>query len=62
MTRIYKGAKVRHYGHMKEVEVTTTPDPAPPNGRREALLLALDNRHKPWARRWLKYNGHWNYL
>lgn len=29
---------------------------------KRAFLLAIANRHKSWARRWLKVNGHWNYL
>lgn len=27
-----------------------------------AFLLAVANYRKAWARRWLKANGHWNYL
>jgi len=25
----------------------------------EAFKLASENRHRPWARRWLKANGYW---
>jgi len=27
-----------------------------------AFQLAMANRRKPWARRWLRNNGHWNWL
>jgi hypothetical protein len=28
--------------------------------KQEAYRLALANRNKPWARRWLRANGKWN--
>jgi hypothetical protein len=25
----------------------------------DAYIMAMANKHKPWARRWLRSHGHW---
>jgi hypothetical protein len=58
MTKLFRGAKVSKRPDGEASPVLRSIDrERTVNG--SAYELAKANRHKPWARRWLKQNGHW---
>jgi hypothetical protein len=53
----FRGAKVP--AHTRATPVAAILQPQVKHYSAIGYELAMTNRHKPWARRWLKANGRW---
>lgn len=59
MAKYFRGAKVTDHSKRFVLDRQVTVDSEPPATaiKGAAKGLALANRHKPWARRWLRENN-----
>lgn len=56
MSEFSRGARIAVKDTIKKIELTAKEMEQPPRRNADAVELVYHNRHKPWARRWLRLN------